>query len=532
METITNLPMKTPPVDLEKMGKKKLAQLAEGVMDLLNLSGVDMNRATHYNSKEEMEQVRKDLHRRVFELDRSIYGCLFCLPGVTDFARQKAVHAMLGNPWGSNGHDGVLTIDHERKILDYLVDELQANRKLNLFVDLKDGRVNNTRTRNTILRHILNNKNLELWSVKYRQKLNKIFEHAWSVRGVGILRNILLKKRRTQKDKDILASRIDFYLTPISIRRKMDIYKYVSFAIGNTDEDFPLALIYNKAKVKLEDGAKLPPEILEGIRSTYHPTVSRGTVLKATEKTMTSTQKRLVQKSAKKAGVKVKFDPFQANMVELYIYAFEMGGSRELSKALAVKAQKAAASLPFHFDKIGIVVDDSFSMSGAQDQKLRPLAVTLATKDMLIYAGDTHVTRSVSNSDAHMVGNCKVRPSGGTDLATPFLDVLNEDPDAIFVISDGYENQPSGRFAEVLMLVREIGINTPVYHINPVSAAESKGVLRTLSKEVPVLPINNPQTIGLTMFKAMLETDPKNGLLGLVGIALPMIEKMKEVTAG
>jgi len=525
MEAITNLPMKAPPIDLERLGEKKLTQLAEGVLELLNLSGVDMNRDTHYNTKDEMEEVRKDLHRRVFELDRSIYGCLFCLPGVTDFARQKAVHAMLGNPWG-NGEDGALTMDHEMAIINFLVEALQANKKLNLFVDLKGNRVNNSRTRRTILSHVLNARNLELWSVKYRSKIKGIFEHAWSVRVCGILRSILKKKRKSQKDKDILTAHIDPFLSPQAYKRKKDIYKYVSFALGNLDEDFPLSLVYNKAKVKLEDGNKLPLEILEGIRSTYHPTIPRAKVLEIAKSNLTTKQKRLVQKTAKKAGVKIDFDPMKYGMVDLYIYAFEMGWSNTIKDALRAKAKRAAAALPFHFDHIAILVDDSFSMSGSEDQKLRPMAVTLATRDMLIYAGDRNSISTVSGSHKGLA-----RPKGGTDLATGLIELLKRDPDSIFVISDGYENQPSGRFSEVLMMAREIGVTTPIYHINPVGAAESKGALRRLDKEVPVLPINNPQTIGLTMFKAMLETDPKNGLLGLVGIALPMIEKPKEVTA-
>jgi hypothetical protein len=95
-EVITNLPVKTPSVSLDHIKDKQLSEFTDNIMALMNLSGVDMNRATHYNTKEELEIARQQLHKSVFVVDRSIYGCLFCLPGITDFARQKAVTVMNG----------------------------------------------------------------------------------------------------------------------------------------------------------------------------------------------------------------------------------------------------------------------------------------------------------------------------------------------------------------------------------------------------------------------------------------------------
>jgi hypothetical protein len=111
------------------------------------------------------------------------------------------------------------------------------------------------------------------------------------------------------------------------------------------------------------------------------------------------------------------------------------------------------------------------------------------------------------------------------------LIVLEAEPDAVFVISDGYENAPAGRFEEVLHLVRnQAKIDTPVYHLNPVAASESKLGVKQLSKDVSVMAVSNPESIGLTLFISMLESDPKRGIEGIVATALPIFDK-KEVTA-
>ena len=77
-------------VKFDHLPTKKIEELADATLSLLNLIGVDTNRDTHYQTKEEMELVRKKLHRDVFAIDRGIYSAIFCLPGAIEFARQGA----------------------------------------------------------------------------------------------------------------------------------------------------------------------------------------------------------------------------------------------------------------------------------------------------------------------------------------------------------------------------------------------------------------------------------------------------------
>ena len=522
-------------VSLDHIPEQKLSKFADDLLSLMNLSGVDMGRDTHYDSKEEMELARIKLHKSVFTIDRTIYGCLFCLPGITDFAKQKAVVALLGNPWKKDV-PSLLTREQEKEIIHCLVNSLQTNRIFNLFLTLKKERINNTRTRKLILPFILNSNSLDYWSVKYRDKLRLSFEHAWNKRQTGIAKSILWKMFNntpvTVKEEHILKSLIDVHFKTGYSLKEHNVaniaYECVSFILGNEGAyTLPLLQKFSDAKEDLTKGEGIPKEVLYGLRSTYHPDTEKSLVLELSKDTMTTKEKRLVQKSAKKAGVKVDFDPRNYPVVDLYVYSFEMGLTDDITGALKSKAKKMAQGLPFRFDHIGILVDDSQSMRGSEEQKLRPMATTLATRDLLSFAGKKSTV--VMSSGRNCPVGQLIFPSGDSTFAEGLVEVLQEEPDSVFVLSDGYENAPAGRFSETLHLVREIGNNTPIYHINPVAASESKKGMRKLADEIPLMPIHKPEAIGLTLFKAMLEADPRRGITGLVHAALPVFTRRKEV---
>jgi len=524
---ITNLPEESR-VSLDHIDEKAMAPLARDVLALLNLSGVDMGRETHYNTKEEQEKARTELHRAVFERDRSIYGCMFCLPGTTDFSKQKAVTALLSNRWDDK--PATLTIDHENKMIQHMLREMQANRMINLFVDFDEKQINNSRTRKVVLRSLIDSKSFDLWSVKYRSKIKRALIHVWNKKTSGVIQSIVRKKKEdlTSKEWGILNRAFPGSRTAADGETILECVKFIFGACDNPK--LPIHRAFHEAKQDLSKGKRLPMEVLEGIRGLYHKDVPRKKLFEIVKDNLTTKQKRLVQKSAKKAGVKVDFDPMRYPMTDLYIYAFEMGWTKEIARALGIKAKKAASTLPFKFGHVGVLLDNSQSMRGSDEQKLRPMATALATKDLIACTGDKHTIVTATMDSVPEIG-AMTRPRGPSDLAGPFLELLKAEPDSIFIISDGYENAPEGRLSEVLQLARHVGIQIPVYHINPVSASESKLGIRVLDDSIPVMPINKPEAIGLTLFKAMLETDPRRGLESLVGMALPILEKQKEVTA-
>jgi hypothetical protein len=190
-----------------------------------------------------------------------------------------------------------------------LVENLPANRALNLLNDLRTNRVNNSRTKKRlILTFLLNHPRLEWWAVKYRKKVRKALEHAWGKQATGAIR-ATINHAHAPQDCRALRDRIEKYLAKQTDRQT--IYECVSFVLG-CDEDYtsPLFQAFKAAKTDLSHGAILPLEVLEGIRSTYHKSVSQKKILELTKGTsMTEKQKALVQRKAKKENVVVDFSP-------------------------------------------------------------------------------------------------------------------------------------------------------------------------------------------------------------------------------
>jgi hypothetical protein len=512
-----------------------LANLGKDIETTMSLFGTDMNRATHYNTKEELKVMSEKQHRAMFTTDRTIYGCIACLPGATDISKMKVVTNLLGIKWDQDADYQVeipiLTMDQERLIIDHLVSTLPPNRMINLFASFKDTRVNNARMRKTVLPFILNSNNLGWWAVKYRNKLKTVLSHCWGKRLSSIITSILGKTARTYNEEDILNTSIYNYLVAGDATQFDVVRERVSFIFSALDESAYTEQLFKNffaAKTDFSKAKGLPKEVIEGIRASYHPDLDKAETLKVAKSSMTNKEKRLVQNQSRKAGVEVKWNPHTQPLVDLMIYGFKMGFTNEIHEAIEGKAFIAAQSLPFDYERIGIICDDSFSMSGSEDQKLKALAITYATVEMLKKVGNSTVVTTTSRRR----NSYSNKPVGETNLAKPLISILKHDLDAIFVVSDGYENAPEGRFGEVLKIARDkVGVDTPVYHFNPVGAAESKVALKRLSDDVPLTPVTNPEKMGLSLFKTMIAADPKKGIIELFNMVLPEIEKTKQLYA-
>lgn len=506
------------------------ARAASAVCSFLDTATTSMGRATHYNSRQEQQNAELQAHADLMTMSRDLYTVLLALPGVTDRSVQVGMKKLLSTH--RNGNDEFLTPAMERAVLYHLIQALPVPRMMRLMDAFRFGnpqlgisRANNARTRKLVLRTLLGSPRLPLWSVKYRTKVESSLTHAWGKRLTSILREVLRKDGRTltAKEREILTKNIDgFAMQPLGARENMKRAKQarecVAFVLGARSRlSLPLLKAFEAAKTDLKKGSKLPLEVLEGIRSTYHSNVNREEVLKIVAKggRMTDHQKKVVQKRAKAANIEVKMDPTRYEAVDLYLYAFEMGLDGDITKALESKAKKAAEAFPARYRDVGIVVDASASMKGHKTQPLRPMAASLAMRDMLHHVGDRHNTVYVGGEMGDLV-----HPMGDTALADSLIEVLECTPDVVFVLSDGYENAPAGRFSEVVEQVREIGVQTPIYHLNPVFAAERGGVRELASGLVPTMPVKSPTGLGTTMLRGLIEAEPVRGINSLVRMAL------------
>jgi hypothetical protein len=452
-----------------------------------------------------------------------------------DFSRMKAVRVLLGNNWNLY-NQSVLTMPEEMKAIKFMANGIQTNRMFKLMASMADDRINNSRTKKQLMmKTLIESPNFELWAVKYRSKVKKILTHVLGNRRTSIIKSVLFRAfgdgamKWTNKEKDILNQ------YGLNEHRIMEI---VGFVLGNKQSraylpSNKLLRAYSDAKTDFEAGKKLPKEVLEGIRSTYHKDLktSKDTLEAVTKSgSITQKQRMQVQAEAEKKGVKVKWDPTKQDLVSLFVYAFERGLDNKVGDAINQKAKRIAQTLPIRYESIGIVIDDSFSMSGSKEQPLRPMAVARALERTIANVANEHFTKTSSGRPFALFPLQK--PSGSSDIATPLAELLmNEKTSAFFIISDGFENAPAGRTDELLHLKSKLGDNRPVYQVNPVASAKAIKSVRTLSSIAPSIAAGKPEELTTTLITSMFAVDPKKAIQAVVGMALPLIESRDALTA-
>src|SRR5207237_9577031 len=115
---------------------------------------------------------------------------------------------------------------------------------------------------------------------------------------------------------------------------------------------------------------------------------------------------------------------------------------------LTQAVDRAAAGLPQFAGRLALVLDTSASMAGygdrlwcgiAQSQALR-LALERCCPNLRLVAAGDHADPLAP-------------PAGDTDLADALLTALDDDPDLVAVVSDGYENVRAGDLARVAACV-------------------------------------------------------------------------------
>ncbi|MEZ0368250.1 MAG: VWA domain-containing protein [Candidatus Sericytochromatia bacterium] len=485
-------------------------ELASAVRGFLDVLATATARASFYNSQSEQIAATRAVHSRLLGLDRALYALLLGLDGSTDFNRQLGIELLLQGPLLQGPGGGQLSPVQEDRLLDWLLAQLPPQRVLKLFVQLRQARLGGARARRLMLRWLLQPEKLELWAVRYRRKLRLVLEHALGKRNSGVLRSILSKEARSAKENRLLRAAIGRRLPEAQRDR---VYECLGFILGLEQQlSLPKLMAYHQAKSDLTAGRRLPLETLEGLRSVYHKAVPSARVLEICRETLTDGQKIGLQRRAAAAGVAVGFDPLRYSPLKLYLYAFEQGLGAEVAAALRQKA--AEVRLPLALGHLGLLLDASASMWGDASQRLRPMASALALRDLLCAAAQQSTVICAGGQALDGM----IFPEGATALAEGLLQLVQAGAELIVILSDGYENSPAGRVAEVMHGLRQIGIQTPVLQISPVLAAESQGVRALAPGLIDCLPVAEPAALGLGLIRLLLAKDPVQALNGLLGL--------------
>ena len=398
---------------------------------------------------------------------------------------------------------------------------------LRLFISLKNAKINNERSRKIMLGFIWGQENLEFYAMKYRNKIAEALRHAYGKKMTSVLLSIAGKAATvgefvvgSEKEMKILNEYILRYYNGEPMKAfKLLLFIFKKDAGVNYGAfEFPLLSEYQKAKTDITGIKIVPEEVLLGlISSTKHPQyhsmwatkIQREATKALIRKnvTVTSVNQQVRQtKSTAKLGVEKTVDLEKAtDFLALYKTGYETRFSDEIMSAIDKLADKKKIA-GFFYPNIGIVVDRSNSMDGHQaESKNTPKAVADFTARVL--------GKSATNS-------CSIQYTDGevTDLAGAFIGLLKaENPakpyDAIFILTDGYENAYDGLTNEVISIWKaETGRNIPMFQISPIVSAEMGANVRKLGSGVVTMAINNPAALQPQINARLLEIDTKRWL--------------------
>ena len=514
--------------------QKMLVSIKQSLIEGLTIASGSKSSATYYHSRDEQMKAIQTEIRNMYKLSKELPLILANQKGATG----QFVSEVLFNEFKQTLKGGACNIVNpidwydnglsDKAVLNALnsLGENGLPYVLRLFIDMKNGKINNERMRKIILGFIWGQENLEFYSLKYRNKIAKILKHVYGTKMTSVLLTIAQKAANvshfvvgTEKEMKILNDSILKYYNGDSLRAfklLLFIFKKEGHNIYGVSE-FPVLNEYQKAKVDITSVTKVPEEVLLGmVASTSHPqyhslwsTAIQREATKALVRknvTVTSVNQQVRQtKSTAKLGVEKTVELEKAtDFLALYKTGYENTFTPELNVAINKLAEKKKI-LGFFYQSIGIIVDESISMSGnALESKNTPRAIADFTAKVLGKSADSATF---------------VKTNGfSTDLASAFIELLKSENtanpyQAIFILTDGYENAYDGLTNEVISIWQtESGRNIPMFQISPITSAEMGANVRKLGSNVVTMAINNPVALQPQITARLLEIDTKRWL--------------------
>ena len=253
------------------------------------------------------------------------------------------------------------------------------------------------------------------------------------------------------------------------------------------------------ARRDLAAGRGMPRATLSGLRGTYHRDVST----------------RVLRELAAPVTRRERADgSVTAALKEALV-------SNEVTSLDAIVSRVADAKLPIVDVQAAVVLDLSGSTVSSGERLYHPAALGLALVGLL--------QQHVSDLNVFQVGGSVVlngrgipRPQGATDLATAILEAARTEPEAILIVTDGYENFRQGDVDQVVAGMRRIGLATTIEQVTPVIAAAEDLSRRRLSEAVSVVPVEHEAGVGELAARLLLAGQPDD----LDTQVLPAVEQL------
>jgi hypothetical protein len=259
----------------------------------------------------------------------------------------------------------------------------------------------------------------------------------------------------------------------------------------------PLLETFRQAHYSNEAIYELPFTVAEGFAARRK--IDRAVFLERIAPKLTALERLRLQSAAARDGAELAIDLRRAPLTRLALYLLSLDHNArtaradELRSALHAAARRAQGDAPLALGRVAAVLDRSYSASGSHEKPRRPLAIALAADALLRQAASEYMPFWTAATPDPLL----VTARGQTDLATSILDALATRPDLLVIISDGFDNDPTGGAGEVCRVFRERldpGRRTTIVHINPVFDAPELGP-RRLAAAVPTIGLRDAEDL-------------------------------------
>ena len=514
--------------------QKMLTNVKQSLIDGLTIASGSKSSATYYHGKDEQMKALQTQIKSLYKLSKELPLIIASQRGATG----KFVSEVLLNEFKETFRGGACNIVNPIDWYDNGLSDKAVLSALNnlggsdngityvlrLFIDLKKARINNERSRKIVLGFLWGQSNLEFYALKYRNKLAKILRHTYGMKRTSILLSIAEKHVihnnvlvGTEKELNIANDLLLKYFNG-DANRAFKLLLFIFKRDAGVDySEFSILNEYQKAKTDITNVQNIPEEVLLGlISSVRHPQyhtmwatalqreATKAMVRKNVKVTSVNQQVRQT-KSTAKLGVEKTVELEKAtDFLALYKTGYENGFTPELNVAIGKLAEKKRIQ-GFFYQSIGILIDDSVSMTGNKvESKNTPRAIADFTSKVLGKSADCATF---------------VKTKGfSTNLASSFIELVKSENtarpyDAIFILTDGYENSYDGLTNEVISIWKaETGRDIPMFQISPITSAEMGANVRKIGQSVVTMAINNPVALQPQINARLLEIDTKRWL--------------------
>ncbi|MBE3561980.1 MAG: VWA domain-containing protein [Ktedonobacteraceae bacterium] len=382
---------------------------------------------------------------------------------------------------------------------------------------IRDLRINRSRARELVLAYLFGHEQLPEIAAVRRQRLARLLRHVLGERTWSSVRRFLATP--TPEGEQFLQREILRYAWNSDVARAREVLCFLAGVPFDPTSD-PLVRIM-LARKEIDLGKGLPGETLTGLRGIYHRSVPLRWVRQLAAPSVAAIREDGPLTASYKEALSHEVEapvatapahgPFA--VLQRALAVFKLPGARVQqeqqvsARRLDVSAllSQEVAALPAVTGRVAVVLDLSGSMAASGERLNHPAALALALT-RLLHAQVSDVRFYQTGGSVSLAGDVLPEPQGTADLADAILEAVRDNPQAILVMTDGYENTRQGDAAQIVRGLRKLGCSIPVYQVVPLFTAAEDLSLRRLGEEIPLVPITHEKGVRELLARVLLTT--------------------------